>query len=637
MEQLAEEFRKWVLDPARTNDELLPVISLIYWGRVVWGGKHKQPYDTDYDARRAEAKQRRLNPALRPAIDRTELDAAVEMWAEVKKFDNHWASEDRVLRNLEAFRFFPHLEEVSLEEAEVPDLSPLAGLSGLRTLSIREPVLLGGHVVADLRPLAGLPIEKLNLSLRRPWVDFGVLAELPKLRELSLMVNLIALEGVGTLPEVEIATLDCDFHWKTPARSLHALPAMPRIQRLKVGGVASLEGVDRLTEARNLDLIGTYSDLAPLASLSQVTFLRLKSERFSDLTPLARMPALRELLIVREIPFDLSPLAESASLREVRVERCDIIATELAAVNAALNPDQNDFLADPPRPLPPLRFINYYPQHAEIAKLNQEFPRAAGDEPRARGYGADAAISAAEARWGAEQVRARLSRLLGDGYGGASGYGSAGHLHVNLNRYQDVIRLLEVVEELRKFSVSSRYPWNFLIVTEPHGDMSEDMAEKWKRDARKKKPGHWLVREFDAEEERRDREEWNEARQEDYQRLEAEHRLQLKEEQQVPVDPADFAPASKPPTDGGAGTTAVKDHDDADSGEDDGDLMEAEPGEEIEDELTEKLRVVLTLTENILWCTSHMRDGAEYLMGEPAEDWHSFSEPIQNRPRPDRA
>jgi hypothetical protein len=210
-----------------------------------------------------------------------------------------------------------------------------------------------------------------------------------------------------------------------------------------------------------------------------------------------------------------------------------------------------------------------------------------------------------------------------------------GFLHVNLNRYQDVMRLLEVVEELRKFSASSRYPWHFTIETEPHGEMSEDMDELAQRDDQvEKKPGHWLVREFDAEEERRDREEWNEARQEDYERLAAEHRLQLKEEQQVPVDPADFAPKSKPPADGGGGTTAVKDHEEADSGEDDGDLMEAEPDDEIEDELTERLRVVLGLTENILWCTSHMRDGAEYLVGELAEDWHSLPEPIQDRPRP---
>ncbi len=635
-EGLAEEFRKWVLDPARTNDELLPAVHLLHRGRVVWGWKHQQPKFGDFDERLAEAKRRRLNPALRPPIDPEDLAATVEVWAEVKRFANSMSSSDRPIRNLEALRFFPHLEEVSVEGAELPDLSLLAGLSGLRTLTLTETGLLGGYITTDLRPLAGLPIEKLNLSLRQPWLDFSVLTTLPQLRELTLRVNLIALENVPALPSVETAILEADFHCNTPVRSFRALPEMPRVQRLVVKSVASLEGVERLTELRNLDLAGTFSDLRPLAKLPAVTFLRLEGELFSEVAPLARMPALRELLFVRQVPFDLSPLAESASLREVRVERCDIIATELAAINAALNPDENDFLADPPRPLAPFRFISYQPQQEDVVKLRKEFPRQPEDDRRKFDYGADVAKGAAEARWGAAQIRARLDRLLGEEWTGELICLTAGHLQVTLSRYQDVMRFQDVVAALREFSASSRYPWNFMIVTEPHGDLSEEMDEREERGARRKKPGPWLVREFDAEETRREQEEWNESRREEYARLEAEHRLRLKEEQQAQVDPADFSPTPKPPADDASGTTAVRDKEE-NAGDDDGDLLEAEPDDQVEDELTEKLRTIVFLHENILWCTSHTRENAEYLFGESAEDWHNLPQPIQDRPRPENA
>lgn len=503
------------------------------------------------------------------------------------------------------------------------------GWRDLKFLSLVEPVLVGGYLLADFSPL-GLPIEKLHLSLRRPWLDFGVLATLPKLRELSLRTNLIALETLPALAAAEIVTFDCDFHWKTPVRSFRHLPDMPRVQRLKVDSIASLDGLERLSEARNLDLGGTFADLTPLAALPNVTFLRLESELFTDLAPLAQMPALRELLIVREVPFDLSPLANSASLREVRVDRCDIVATELAAINAALNPDQNDFLADTPRPLRPLRFINYRPQDEEVRRLNREFPQKPEDTPRQRAY-------AAEVRWGSQQIPGRLLRLLGRGWGRASTF-TAGFCHITLLRYRDAIRIHEVLRELREFSAGSRYPWQYLLVIEPHRDLEETMEETRAREEEeaKPRPGHWLEKEFDVEQERQLHEEFREGRREEYERLAAEHRLRLQQEQDLPIDPAAFEPVSVPPRKpGGPAPTAVQEEDAGlDDDGDEGDLMEGSPGEPIADDAMEMLGCMVTLTEDVLWTTEPMCEDSEYLYGEPAEDWHSLPQPIEQRPRP---
>ena len=642
---IAEQFRAWVDDPARTNDELLPVVYFTYWGWVVWGWKHESPAPFNYDARRAEEKHRRQNPGVRPRIGREELEATIEVWPEVKKLESPWHDHDRPVRDLAALRFLPQLEEVSLREAEVRDLSPLTGLRAIRSLLIAEPPLSGGHATTDLSPLAGLAIEKLSLDLRTPWIDFGVLATLGSLRELTLRINLIALESLPILQAAEIITLSCDFRNTTPVRSFRGLPAMPVAQRLQVGSVASLEGIERASEVRNLELAGPFVDLSPLEKLSKVTFLRLAGEQFTDLTPLARMPALRELLIVREIPFDLAPLTDSVSLREVRVERCDIVATELAAINAALNPDLNDFLADTPRPLGPLRFLTYHPQHEELRRLRTEFPRDPQADGRTREYGADVALSAAEGRWGSEQVRLRLRSLLGDGCGTGDGYAGAGHISIALRRYPDMMRLREVIQVLREFSAASRFPWSYLLRMEPHGDMSDTMEELRLREAQPAtSSGDWLVREFDLEQERAQHEEFTRRRREEYERRAAEHRHRLQQEQEIASEElsAPAIPPQKPSED--EGVVAADDQDpDLTRGDDEEDgnggvgLMEAPPGEQINEDLSAKLSFIVTLEENILWATSHMLEGAEYCYGEPAENWHALAEPIQDRPRPEVA
>src|SRR5215203_3468996 len=124
-ETAAEEFRAWVLDPARTSEELLPVVHFLYWGRVVWGWKHKNPSKSDYDRRRAEEKHRRLHPAVRPQINQEELEATLEVFPTVTKLETAWGDNDRPVRDLSVLRWLPQLEEVSIRESEVRDLSPL--------------------------------------------------------------------------------------------------------------------------------------------------------------------------------------------------------------------------------------------------------------------------------------------------------------------------------------------------------------------------------------------------------------------------------------------------------------------------------------------------------------------------------
>src|SRR5450755_4826833 len=113
--------------------------------------------------------------------------------------------------------------------------------------------------------------------------------------------------------------------------------------------------------------------------------------------------------MVREWPIDLTPLADCPQLRRVEMERCAMMRTELAALNAGLLPAALDFLADEPRPLAPLKSFRVGNENKagedffrnrllEVRKLRDEFydgdltryERRAGRNEGARGGGGGA-------------------------------------------------------------------------------------------------------------------------------------------------------------------------------------------------------------------------------------------------------
>src|SRR5215469_5677201 len=143
------------------------------------------------------------------------------------------------------------------EENRLADLTPLARLSGLQTLSLSHTP------VTDLAPLAHLSgLQTLSLS-HTPVSDLTPLAHLSGLQ-----------------------TLDVS---RTP--------------------VSDLTPLARLSGLQTLDLSRTeVIDLTPLVRLSGLQTLYLPSTRVSDLTPLAHLSGLQTLDVSRTRVSDLTPL-----------------------------------------------------------------------------------------------------------------------------------------------------------------------------------------------------------------------------------------------------------------------------------------------------------------------------------------
>jgi hypothetical protein len=629
------EFRAWALDPARTNEELFTVELLLEQGRTVWGWKHKQPRHFDWGAITAHRKERRLNPAYRPVLNQEDMECTVEVLADVKTL-SYSGYDDRPCRDLGPLRFVPQLEELSVGGSELTDISPVAALRGLRKLSLGEPAMLWSIVLESLEAIAGLPaLEHVSLNLRTPWPDLRALGTLPALKAFDFRGNLLALRDVPALLRAEVVTLNADFHWKTPVRSFHDLPAMPEVRRLKVEGVASLEGIGRCPRLLNLEIEGTCRDLGPLAELAELTFVHLKGEQFSDLAPLARLPRLREIVLDRQRPLDVSPLAEAPGLREVRAEKCPALATELSALHAALPPWAEDFAAVPPRPLVPLRFFRYNPQHEETVRCRQAH-QSAHDEAMAKRHGLDEAWGKAECRWFEGECQRKLDALLGKGWGVVTAIFSPGHTSLTLRRYPDVMRFRECVQALRELSASCKFPWFYTIVVEPHGDMSEDLALLRRRHGDPDEEP-----EFDADEERREWADFHAARREERKFLEREHRLRLQQQQGVPINPEEFSPRTEPPpppkkADAGPQAQTEEDDDEEEdwrADDDDGGVATPPPDDPASD-FAKDLGFMVSLREEILWVSGHMEENAAYIFGEEPADWHALPMPPEERPQP---
>ncbi|MEO7934303.1 MAG: hypothetical protein ABIT76_14205 [Chthoniobacterales bacterium] len=440
---------------------------------------------------------------------------------------------------------------------------------------------------------------------------------------------------MGPLNRVEAANLNADFHFKTPLRSLRDVPEMPLLRRLVIEPVATLDGLERYPKLVNLEVDGFYRDLTPLAALPEVTSLKLNGNLFTDLAPVCRMGGLRKLEMEREHPLDISVLAEAPELREVLMPRCPIMATELTALQAALVPWSMDFTIDPPRALEPLRFVVYSRQDEEMKRVREAKQLKSNEEYHRRVATEDAALRAAEGKWFEEEIYQRLNRLLGPGWGIPNGN------HVPVRRYADVMRFREIVQVLREISAMCRKPANYLLIIEPHGDMSEDMDRMRLRNG--EETADWLLKPFDAAQEKEEWENFRKGRLEQREFLEREHRMRLQQQGGMEINPAEFAHKEEaiPKEKIAAGDVpdGVEDDEDFQESEgdwnDDGGLMLPPPDDETS-EMAQDLGFYAVLLENtLLVASSHdERENATYFMGEEPLEWSDLPEPPEERPLP---
>ena len=515
-------FAAWACDPRRTLEERFGAELLIEHTLGLLRDKHGIKVETNYQAEQLRLKERSLDPAHQPDYSREDAGHAEEVLPEFKKFCLPF-HDDRPLRDLSFLRFCPPLEAIELRQTEIRDWSPLLFQTALTKFDVWRD-----QVVRDLRVLGRLTrLQTMHLYLSVPWPDLRGLENLTELRDLHYNGNVLAFRDVPVLHQVRVFDLGHLGSFDIPLRTVHDLPAMPELRRLKLDNTTELDGIERYTKLLNLEVYGYFTDLTPLAALKELTHLTISGGDYETIAPLARLPNLRRLTVRHEVPPDFTPLADAPRLHEVVMEVSHIVPPELASLNAMFTSWSDDFALPQPRPLAPLKLL-----HRSLKKGDPKTEETSTAAPR--DWGDDDEMGKSEARWFVREANRRLRQLLGDGGCHFDEHGlHPGHDMITVSRPEDIDRVVEIAQCLRQLFAAARHPWELLLIVDSLGRYERDMDEIYEDDDE----------EFNAE---RQREEWEYEHQRQRERrefLERKYRHRLEQELGTPAAPMPPAPA----------------------------------------------------------------------------------------------
>ncbi|PRQ05451.1 Internalin-A precursor [Enhygromyxa salina] len=187
---------------------------------------------------------------------------------------------------VEALASLPRLERLSLRRCRGEVVGLAAGFTGLRSLELSARADVGELGDGALAPLAHLT-ELRELSLRDGgWSELDALADLRALEQLDLRSTDIS----SLAPLAELAALrELDLSGCTDVTDLEPLARLHALERLELG----------YTRVRRLQ---------PLAGLRRLEVIELAGTSVADLSPLFELPALRKVGVEACEIDDLQPL-----------------------------------------------------------------------------------------------------------------------------------------------------------------------------------------------------------------------------------------------------------------------------------------------------------------------------------------
>ena len=193
-------------------------------------------------------------------------------------------------------------EMESLGHLNVPNKG-LRDLTGLQFATNIDWLNIEDNQISDLSPIAGL------INLKELWFG-GKITDLSDLTPLARLINLELIHG-----------------WGNPISDLSPLAGLTKLRHiyLPLGKISDLTPLANLTELQELYLHGNnISDLLPLATLTGLTRLGLHDNDISDISPLAGLSNLKWLNFDENNISDVSPLGGLTNLDWLKLSRNDI-------------------------------------------------------------------------------------------------------------------------------------------------------------------------------------------------------------------------------------------------------------------------------------------------------------------------
>jgi hypothetical protein len=386
---------------------------------------------------------------------------------------------------------------------------------------------------------------------------------------------------------------------------------MPVIRRLAVQDVCRLDGFERFLSLEELTVNGSFQDARPVSGLPKLTHLSFNSATFQDVEPLKHLPELRHFTMFSGKPRDYSPLVESPKLHRISATGDGAVVNqmELATLNAALSPWDEDFALAEPRPWSgPYRLICV----DDFQSLN-----AIGSEDRlsldtSENLDFPHAMHQAESDWFCSEVD-RITRLtFGEDWAPGGGYCSYASVWIKQIAFAE--RVPELIEALRELPAKSRIRrmiWVWVAV-EPDDFLDSDWEET-----------------SEAEQRYEDEVHFEKYKAERLDQLERQYRYELRKQTEEDIDPEEFSkplvepdPVPMPPE------LLAADEDEDEFDDDDDDLeKEDSPGVEMD--------CRIQMDENNVYIMEQDRAVAHYLLGRvPDEFRHTPKPPAKKAKQP---
>ncbi len=220
-----------------------------------------------------EAKNTNINDltGLQHATDLTRLDLGAE-WVEAERE----LLNSNSVSNLSPLAGLTNLSQLRLRDNNITDISPLASLISFTRLGLR------GNNISNLSPLAGLT----NLTWLDLWdnniTDISALVDLTSLTELRLggnnLSNISALAGL-----INLETLLLRGNNISDISTLSGLTNLTRLG-LAHNNLSNISALEGLTNLKTLGLAhNNISDIAPLAELTSLAKVGLRYNDISDI------------------------------------------------------------------------------------------------------------------------------------------------------------------------------------------------------------------------------------------------------------------------------------------------------------------------------------------------------------------
>lgn len=221
--------------------------------------------------------------------------AASKGWETVEEFTSLDTGGECIAQGivkLDGMQFLTRIENLDLRDNEITDLGPLQGLSRLRN------VVLYNNNITDVTPLRQLR------SVGWLFLDNNEIADISPLSELT-QLSWLHMPGNRVVDIAPLAGLSDSLTWLelgevadvTPLSTLTNLN-MLGLHGSSIGLDALVGAVTGLPRLYSVNLSGdSIEDVAPLASLTGLTRLKLASDSLVDVSPLASLTALTYLYL----------------------------------------------------------------------------------------------------------------------------------------------------------------------------------------------------------------------------------------------------------------------------------------------------------------------------------------------------